>query len=163
VDEKPDEDGQVYPLAYNVRSFNLRYLDPQSNEWSDEWDTRSSETPYRLPRAVEIGLVLVAPDPDDERRSIDVPFMTTVLLNYGGRLLNTGNPMANQGGQSLFGGIGNPLMPSPLNASGMSPGTGSVAPANNRTPGTKSGTPGRAPPRGAGRSGATRMSPGSKR
>ncbi len=65
IDEEPDEQGVVWPLAYNVRSFSLRYLDQLSGEWRDEWDTRSADTPYRLPRAVEIGLVLIAPDPED--------------------------------------------------------------------------------------------------
>ena len=80
----------------------------------DEWDTRSSDTLYRLPRAVEIGLVLIAPSPDDSDRTIDIPFLSTVNLTYGGRLLNKNNPMANRGNQSLFGGNGNPMIASPL-------------------------------------------------
>lgn len=83
VDEEPGEGGRVHPLAYNVRSFNVRYLDPQTNEWRDEWDTRSTDTLYRLPRAMEIGLVLIAEDPDDEDRTIDVPFLSRFMLAYG--------------------------------------------------------------------------------
>lgn len=83
VDEEPGEGGRVHPLAYNVRSFNVRYLDPQTNEWRDEWDTRGPDTPYRLPRAMEIGLVLIAEDPDDEDRTIDVPFLSRFTLAYG--------------------------------------------------------------------------------
>lgn len=113
VDHEPDLQGGVYPLAYNVRSFNLRYLDPRDGEWKEEWDTRSSDTLYRLPRAVEVGLVLIAPDPTDEGRSVDVPFVTSIALNYGGRLTSVGNPLANRGGQSLFGGMGNPTIPPP--------------------------------------------------
>lgn len=114
VDHEPDLQGGVYPLAYNVRSFNLRYLDPKDNEWKPEWDTRSSETLYRLPRAVEVGLVLIAPDPTDAGRTVDVPFVTSIALNYGGRLTSIGNPLANSGGQSLFGGLGNPTIPPPF-------------------------------------------------
>ncbi len=82
IDEEPDEGGQVLPLAYNVRSFDLRYLDPKLNEWRDEWDTRSADTPYYLPRAVQIGLVLIGHDSQDPDRTIDIPFMTTVVLAY---------------------------------------------------------------------------------
>lgn len=82
IDGEPDEDGRVWPLAYNVRSFSLRYLDHVSNEWYDEWDSRGAETPYRLPRAVQIGMVMMAPDPEDEDRTVDMPFLTTVVLEY---------------------------------------------------------------------------------
>ncbi|MEO0604729.1 MAG: type II secretion system protein GspJ, partial [Myxococcota bacterium] len=75
IDHEPDEQGTIWPLAYNVRSFSIRYLDQQDNEWKDEWDTRSADTPYRLPRAIEIALVLIAPDPADDDDTIDVPFV----------------------------------------------------------------------------------------
>ena len=114
VDEEPDEQGTVYPLAYNVRSFNLRFLDPVDGEWKEEWDTRATDTLYRLPRSVEIALVLIADDPGRPGKYIDVPFLTAVNLQYGGRLMSESNPMANRGGQSPFGGMGNPLMKSPL-------------------------------------------------
>lgn len=82
VDEEPDEDGVIYPLAYNVRSFDLRYLDPTINEWVEEWDSRSPDWANRLPRAVQIGLVLLTPDPEDEDRNLELPFLTTVRLEY---------------------------------------------------------------------------------
>lgn len=82
VDQYPDEDGRIFPLAYHVESFDLYYLDGRISEWKDEWDTRSAEYGRRLPRAVRIGLVLLAPDPDDpERRTIEKSFLTTVLLD----------------------------------------------------------------------------------
>ena len=86
VDEEPAEDGQVYPLAYNVRSFRLRYLDGERNEWVDEWDSRGVDVANRLPRAVQVGLILIAQDPDDENRTVDVPFLTTVILDYAAPL-----------------------------------------------------------------------------
>lgn len=91
IDGVPDEQGTIWPLAYHVRSFSVRYLDQQDNEWKDEWDTRSSDTPYRLPRAAEIALVLIAPDPEDEDDTIDVPFVTQVQLAWAPRL-PTQNP-----------------------------------------------------------------------
>lgn len=110
IDEEPDEGGRIHPLAYNVRSFNLRYFDAQKQEWVNQWDTRSSDTPYRLPRAVEIGLVLIAPDPENRDRTVDVPFLSTVLLHYGERIPSPNNPfgaaspLAGAAGSSLFGG-----------------------------------------------------------
>ncbi len=80
IDEEPDEGGTIYPIAYNVRSFNLRYLDNKTNEWTDEWDSRSSDYSERLPRAVELSMVLLAPDPDDPKDSIEVPYLATVLI-----------------------------------------------------------------------------------
>ncbi len=91
IDELPDEDGRVWPLAYNVRAFHLRYLDPLTGNWTASWDTRKTETFYRYPRAVEIGLVLIAPDPDDEtgEATVDVPFLDTVIVEYSERMPNT--------------------------------------------------------------------------
>jgi hypothetical protein len=82
IDGEPDEGGRIWPMAYNVRSFDVRYLDNQTFEWFDEWDTRSADTPYRLPRAVQVGVVFLAPDPDDPDDSIEVPFLTTITLQY---------------------------------------------------------------------------------
>lgn len=86
IDEEPDEDGTIYPIAYNVRSFNLRYLDSVTGEWFDEWDSRGVDQLGRLPRAVQIGLVLLGPDPEDEDRMVELPYLTTVLLTYAPKL-----------------------------------------------------------------------------
>ena len=80
IDEEPDEGGVIYPIAYNVRSFNLRFLNSVTNEWVDEWDTRKTDYSNRLPRAVQIGLVLIGTDPLDEDRTIDIPFLTTTVI-----------------------------------------------------------------------------------
>jgi len=146
IDHEPDEGGAVYPLAYNVRSFNLRYLDSQSNEWKDEWDTRQSETPYRLPRAVEIALVLIGEDPSDEDRTIDVPFLTTVLLEYGDRVVNPSDPLyAQLMSPSVFkdpgaGGFG-----------AQQTGKGSSRSRNNRTRSSPRSSPMARPPTPGGR------------
>jgi len=138
VDEFPDEQGTVYPLAYNVQSFNLRYLDPIDNEWKEEWDTRNSETNYRMPRAVEIGLVLLTPDPDDTDRTVEVPFMTTVNLHFSDKIVNKNNAKLN-GNPGPFGGKG--LMGNNLAMAGGWSGGGSVGSAGNarRNPGASSG------------------------
>lgn len=91
IDEKPDEGGKVLPLAYHVKSFDVRYLDSANNEWVEQWDTRGVDTPGRLPRAVQVALVLLAPDPEDpERKTVDVPFLTTVTLQNAPPLAQTG-------------------------------------------------------------------------
>jgi general secretion pathway protein J len=132
-DHEPGLGGRVYPLAYNVRSFNVRYLDPQTNEWRDEWDTRNADTLYRLPRAVEIGLVLIAEDPDDPDRTIDVPFLSRFTLVYGQHLAKefvgldqvaTGT----DGVQANVDGMGNAL---PQNNSPMPPLGGGRMPGGN--------------------------------
>lgn len=152
IDEEPDEGGVVNPLAYNVRSFRLRYFDAQKQEWVHEWDTRSSDTPYRLPRAVEVALVLFAPDPEDARRTIDIPFVTTVQLEYGERIPTAHNPFG--AAPPLAGAAGNPLFnPMARPGGGAGPGRGGPAAVPGRVnvrpaPGAGAGAgPGSGPPR----------------
>lgn len=100
IDEEPDEGGIVLPLAHDVRSFELRYLDAQRDEWVEEWDTRGTDTPYRLPRAIQIGLVLIGTDPEDPDRTVDLPFLTTVMLEYA-EPYNTAPGQQGGGGPSV--------------------------------------------------------------
>jgi general secretion pathway protein J len=82
IDAEPEKEGIIYPLAYNVKTFNLRWLDGTTNEWKDEWDTTGAETPNRLPRAAQIVLGLMTPDPDNEGKEIERTYATTVLLRF---------------------------------------------------------------------------------
>lgn len=172
IDEEPDEGGRIWPLAYNVRSFSLRYLDQATGDWKTEWDTRGADTPYRLPRAVEIGLVLIAPDPDDPSgdRTVDVPFLSRVVLEYAERLPNpndafnasmartsNGNPPGvpaggagfppNYTGNGGFGGAGS----AGLSGGGLGGMLGMISGQQGQSRGGK-GRPGRGPGGGAGAS-----------
>jgi general secretion pathway protein J len=82
IDQYPDKGGRPMPLARGVSRFDLRYLDGTTGEWRDEWDTNGSETPARLPRAVQIVLELVSKDPngDDDDDTIVTPYVQTVML-----------------------------------------------------------------------------------
>lgn len=85
IDHEPDKDGVILPLAHGVKRLDVRFLDNLTNEWAEEWDSLGVDTPNRLPRAVEILLVLLGPDPDhpdDDDRFIEHPFTTTVVLYY---------------------------------------------------------------------------------
>ena len=89
IDHEPDKDGVILPLAHGVKRFDVRFLDSNTAEWEDEWDSLGVDTPNRLPRAVEILLVLLGPDPDhpdDEDRTIEHAFTTTVVLQYASPL-----------------------------------------------------------------------------
>ena len=86
VDHEPDKNGVVLPLATGLKRFNLRYLDPTTNQWKDDWDTTGVDTANRLPRAIEVTLVLEGPDPEDEDRRIDHPYITTVLVERASRM-----------------------------------------------------------------------------
>jgi general secretion pathway protein J len=81
IDQFPDKDGRPMPLARGVTRFDLRYLDGQTGEWKEEWDTNGIETPNRLPRAVQIVLALTSPDPSDEDDVIVTPYVSTVMLS----------------------------------------------------------------------------------
>ncbi len=75
IDGDPERGGVVLPLAYRVKSLNLRYYDAVKKEWVDQWDTQGVDTPGRLPRAVEISLTL-----EDEEEQSRV-FSTRTLVN----------------------------------------------------------------------------------
>lgn len=75
-DAEPGEKGKVTILLDGVKEFNLRYYDPVKTEYKDEWDTTKVDYANRLPRAVEITLVLQ--DPGDEENTLR--FSTVALL-----------------------------------------------------------------------------------
>ena len=81
VDQYPDQDGVVLPLAHGVARFDLKFLDGQSAEWVEEWDTRGVETANRLPRAVKIVLVLAREDIEEPGEFVEHTYVTTVLLD----------------------------------------------------------------------------------
>jgi general secretion pathway protein J len=82
IDQEPERDGTVYPLAYKVKTFNLRYLDSRTGEWKEEWNTGGTETPNKLPRAVQVTLTMLAPDPEDSEKNVERSFLTTIMLEF---------------------------------------------------------------------------------
>jgi hypothetical protein len=56
---------------------------------------------------VQIGLVMMAPDPSDEDRTVDMPFFTTVPLMYA-------DPVVPRFGQQLTGAAGGAAGDNPL-------------------------------------------------
>ncbi len=76
LDNEPDKGGKVMTLLEGVKELNFRYYDPVKNEYKDEWDTTKIDYGNRLPRAVEITLVIQ--DPVDEDNTIR--FQTIALL-----------------------------------------------------------------------------------
>jgi len=82
IDNEPAKDGVILPMAHGVKRLDLKFLDGQTAEWENAWDTTGTETPNRLPRAVKIILVISAPDLEDEDELVDHTFVTTVLLDY---------------------------------------------------------------------------------
>lgn len=96
VDGEPGEGGKVTPIAYNVKEFNLRFLDGNTAEWKDEWDSRKAEFANRLPRAVEISMIMLTPDPRNDSRFNEKPKKTTVVLEFA-------QPMVQQAGGQGFG------------------------------------------------------------
>ncbi len=60
LDLDPKKGGHVEVLATDIDLFKLQYLDPQTANWVDTWDTTQGVTgqPSRLPVQVKIVLVL---------------------------------------------------------------------------------------------------------
>jgi general secretion pathway protein J len=58
-DTEPDEGGRVDVLVPDIDLFDLSYLDPQTGEWAESWDTTESiGQPGRLPLQVRVIIVL---------------------------------------------------------------------------------------------------------
>jgi general secretion pathway protein J len=58
-DAKPDKGGRVDVLATDIDLFRLRYLDPTTGMWVDQWDsTDLTSHPNQLPIYVHVKLVL---------------------------------------------------------------------------------------------------------
>jgi general secretion pathway protein J len=91
IDHEPDQDGPILPLARGVTRFDLKYLDPRTGEWKEEWDSTGGETPGMLPRAVQIVLGLASPHPEEEGEFQESTYVRTVML-----------AMANPQTQSVF-------------------------------------------------------------
>jgi type II secretory pathway pseudopilin PulG len=105
IDHEPDKGGKVLPLARDVVRFDLRYLD-QNNEWKESWDSTGAEQNGRLPRAVELVLVLAAPDPEDEEKTVERSFVQTVLIEGASPLERSALSSDGGGGGSLANGVG---------------------------------------------------------
>jgi len=59
IDLEPTKGGRVEVLATDIDLFDLQYLDAQSGQWQDTWDTtQTTGQPDRLPLQVRIILVL---------------------------------------------------------------------------------------------------------
>ncbi len=59
LDDKPEQGGRVEVLATDIDLFDLKYLDPMTGMWRDEWDSTSAmREAGRLPLQVHITLVL---------------------------------------------------------------------------------------------------------
>jgi general secretion pathway protein J len=82
IDHEPDKDGVILPLAYGVQRLDFKYLDPNTNEWEDEWDSTGIDHPNRLPRAVRVVLVLEGPDASDPDKTQEFAYATTVILEF---------------------------------------------------------------------------------
>jgi general secretion pathway protein J len=59
IDFDPLKGGIISVVAEDVDEFDLRFLDPQTSQWIENWDsTQVSGQPNRLPLAISIRLVL---------------------------------------------------------------------------------------------------------
>lgn len=75
-DAEPEEGGLEYVVLENVKEFDLQFYDKDQDQWGSSWDSTSAETNNKMPRAVEIRLVIPDPVEPDESRT----FATTALL-----------------------------------------------------------------------------------
>jgi general secretion pathway protein J len=59
IDYDPLKGGTINVVAEDVSEFDLRFLDPQTSQWVETWDsTQVSGQPNRLPLAISVRLVV---------------------------------------------------------------------------------------------------------
>lgn len=59
IDEEPESGGRVHLLATDIDLFECAFLDPQTGQWKDEWDsTQGLEEAGRVPLQVRLLLML---------------------------------------------------------------------------------------------------------
>lgn len=74
IDGEPTEGGELMVLARSVKKLNFRYFDDQKNEWLEEWDTLGTDELNRLPRSVEVTLVIADED------GIETAWTTKIMM-----------------------------------------------------------------------------------
>jgi hypothetical protein len=80
IDEDPDSAERFLPSPRRREVRSRLPLNSETGDWPEEWDSTRNEL-NKLPRAVQILLVLQGPDPDDEDEKVDHTYLTTVLLD----------------------------------------------------------------------------------
>jgi general secretion pathway protein J len=83
IDDEPEEGGQLTVMIEDVREFTIRYLDPLSHQWVEEWDSTGLEA-NRLPSQVMIRLVVpsLADEDDDDVFTTRTWIPITWALNH---------------------------------------------------------------------------------
>jgi hypothetical protein len=59
--EDRDEKVKKYQLLHGIRKMKIRYYRKDKDQWSDSWDTESSDTKEILPDIIELQLEVAAP------------------------------------------------------------------------------------------------------
>ncbi|WP_394821114.1 type II secretion system protein GspJ [Pendulispora albinea] len=86
IDTDARRGGVVNVLAEDVESFDIRYLDPQTSQWVESWDTTQTATGQgaRLPLEVHFKLVLANPPPGVEKTyTTKVALLMLQPLSFG--------------------------------------------------------------------------------
>lgn len=76
IDKETKEGGASFPIAKDVKEFNLEYYDPEKQEWRDDWNSKDPVFQNKLPRAARITIIFK--DPRDENE--ELTFTTSVMF-----------------------------------------------------------------------------------
>lgn len=82
LDHEPEKGGRLQVLATDIDLFDLRYLDPLTGMWAEEWDSTESIKQFeRMPLQVRVLLVLNGGARGGEGRARDpLTFVTKVSM-----------------------------------------------------------------------------------
>jgi general secretion pathway protein J len=85
IDLEPTRGGVVNVLAEDIESFDVRYLDPLTGEWTDSWDSTQPAAQFeRLPSQVWVTLVLNGgPGGEPIKFETKVPIPMQVPIAFG--------------------------------------------------------------------------------
>ena len=91
LDDDPTGGGDVFPLMESVKGLNFRYLDPNTKNWTEEWN---SDEKHGLPAAVEVTLYLDNPADSSKplyfSKVVRMPLSQPASLNQQVQVANTG-------------------------------------------------------------------------
>jgi general secretion pathway protein J len=78
-DSLPEEGGKELMMVEGIISLNMRYYSTGLGEWVAEWDSTSLGNPHKMPKAVEITMVVPYPS-DDYEEGETMTFRTIAFL-----------------------------------------------------------------------------------
>jgi len=85
IDTDSKTGGEEFPIAKNIKKFNLSYYDENKKEWRDDWNSKDPVYFGKLPQAVRVTISFPHPKEEDGEivftTAVEVP-LSTGMISY---------------------------------------------------------------------------------